>query len=423
MVKKLLLLLLLYSSCACAETIKTDVLVIGGSVSGVSAAIQCARSKVKTILLLPGEWMEDGMPAGNNFTIHTSRNLPSGLWGEFRERINEFYKATPGYDTAYNAPLTFERVAGTGILKKIADTVKNLTIKLNAPFTTIKKDGTGWEISITANGNTDIIKAKVLIDATEKGEVISKAGATLPPVFEIGKNTGELYRTSIATSDLLPNYYIPLQAVIIKDADNLLVTEKILPVSGNMEYLPVQLNLGQGAGTVAAYIAFFKTTTKNLRVRIIQQELLDFKGYLLPFADVKPGDRYIRAVQQIGATGLLKGIQKANDLLFMPNATVTTAEVKPVLTEIYTRAFLWFNKVNPGEKFTVANMVSFISEIRLMDPKNSYLTIQHDWKTKYQFNSDFDLNHPVTRMEFAVLINEYLNPFARTVDVTGNVVN
>ena len=217
-------------------------------------------------------------------------------------------------------------------------------------------------------------------------------------------------------------YNIPMKYAIAKNAENLLVTEKALPEPHGGLYLPVQLTIGQGVGCIAAYCAFFKTSTKNLLPRIIQQELLDFKGYLLPFADVKSSDKYIRAVQQIGATGLLKGINKGNDFLFTPDKTVTTAEIKPVLNEIYSRAFIWFNKEKPDEIFTVGNTVSLISEFTLTEPKTLQSTLQKDWQTKYGF-ANFDANRPITRLEFAVLVNQYLNPFARKIDLEGNIVN
>jgi len=422
MIKKLLVLLLFYTSYTHAETIKTDVLVIGDSPSAATAAIQSARSKLKTILIMPGAWLANGMPAGNTYVITTNRNIPTGIWGEFEEKVKGFYKNTTGYEAPANVTLKFEASTGADILRKIADTVKDLTIKLNTPFTTIKKDGTGWDVTIAENGIITIINARVVVDATERGDAVVKAGATMLPVIN-HTNSGELYRTSIATSDLLTDGFIPMRDVIVKDAENLLVTEKLLPRNGNIQYLPLQMALGQGVGTVAAYIAFFKTTNKSLKVRIAQQELLDFKGYLLPFADVKRDERSIRAVQQIGATGLLKGIKKGNELLFMPDALVTTEEIKSVLTEIYTRAFLWFNKEKPGEKFTEGNLLSLISEMTLSDPQTLQVTVKNDWKGKYGFASDFDLNRPVTRLEFAVLVNRYLNPFARTVDLQGEIVN
>jgi len=436
MVKKLFaLVIIFYSSFTFAETIKTDVLVIGSGPGAVAAAIQSSRSKLKTVLLVNGSWMP--MLQGKNMIIiDGNSNLPSGIWGEFRKQIHQFYKNTPGYDTTYTAPLKFEPFTGAGILKKIADTTSRLTLKLDAPYKTIEKDGTGWEVSYIQNDKLYHVKAKTLIDATDGNQVTKLAGASVQPALAYSDN---LYRTSIAAGDNLAvpvnitskavspsvSHFIPMNLLVAKNADNLFVTENVLH---NQPNLPMQMAIGQGAGTIAAFCAFFKTTSKSLKVRAIQSELLDFKGYLLPFDDINPKDRYFRAIQQIAVTGLLKGVVKEKDngqteYLFMPDSAVYTAEIKPVLTEIYSRAFIWFNNAKPDVKFTIGNLLSFISEITLSEPQTFRKTMQKDWKSKYRFKSEFDLNHFITRREFAILANQYLNPFARTIDLTGRVIN
>jgi hypothetical protein len=259
----------------------------------------------------------------------------------------------------------------------------------------------------------------------------------------------KLYRTSIGVADAVPvqnyseadapklsyppfpAYSIPMGAVVVKDQDNLLVTEKAISVThlvnASTYYPSVQMTLGQGVGTVAAYCAFFKTTTKHLTVRIIQGELLDYKGYLLPFTDISQKDPHFRAVQQICATGLLKGVQKVNgnqaEVHFEPNGMVNTDEVKPILNELYTRAFLWFNREKPGEKITLGNLLSMISDYTLTDPKTLENIIGKAWKTQLKLPGDLDVKRPATRLEFAVLANKYLNPFAKTVDLSGKVAN
>ena len=92
MAKKLLLLFLLINiTGAYAETIRTDVLVVGGSASGVAVAIQSSRSKVKTMLVEPGPWLGGEMTAGGMSLLEGNRTLPSGIWGEFRKRVRDFY--------------------------------------------------------------------------------------------------------------------------------------------------------------------------------------------------------------------------------------------------------------------------------------------------------------------------------------------
>jgi hypothetical protein len=585
MIRKLLVPLLFFAfSFAHAETIKTDVLVIGGGPAGVAAAIQSARSKVKTLLIEPGPWLGGIMTMGGVCVLGANRNLPSGIWGEFRRRVTDYYKPRLGYDTTHNAILRFEPYTGAEILKKITDTVKNLTVKLKTPWTSIKKDGTGWEVGITINGETVTVVAKVVVDGTENGAVAAKAGAefihgpesnaekqspdienimwiailkdfgrgadktiakpegyeparyaylkgkdikqmlretaipndkyminwandeikqpntgnnyviykeakqrTLGLIYylqtELGyKNLGlddqfgtpdhlpyapcvienkhvkgavrmvlddilkpydresKLYRTSIAVSDAipadhhekdLPAYSIPLGAIVVKDLDNLLVTGNAISVSREVNAgtidPSVQMTLGQGVGATAAYCAFFKTTTKHLTVRIIQGEILDCKGYLLPFTDIPQKDPHFRAIQQVSATGLLKGVQKTNgnsvEIHFEPNDLVNTEEIRPILDEIYTRSFLWFNKEKPGAQFTLGNLLSLISDYTLTDPTTLRIYLQKAWTTQFKLTGTFDLNRPVTRLEFAVLTNRYLNPFAKTVDLSGRIVN
>ncbi|MFD0749720.1 FAD-dependent oxidoreductase [Mucilaginibacter calamicampi] len=441
MVKKLLVFILLFGcGLTYAETIKTDVAVIGNNTSAIAAAIQSGRSKVKTLLLLNGPWLEE-LSLQKMITLNEPHYAPSGIWEEVDKELRDYYKKTPGYDTL-SKTLKFEPFAAGAALKRMADSVKMLTSKINVAYTSIEKDGTGWKLEVVIKGEKVTIKAKVLIDGTEDGEMITKAGATLPPDIKtwLEKGASTLYRTSIASGTYDdkgsasvypkgPVYYIPLSAVAVKDADNLLTLNKAMfPTGANN--LTGKIALGQAVGAVGAFCAFFKTTTKKLDVRVIQIELLDFKSSLLYFTDVERADPYYRSIQQIAATGLLKGSKESggaeaagSEFSFMPDSAVTTAEIKPVLTEVYSRVFLWLNREQPGEKFTVGNLLSLISEITLTDPNDFKITMQKAWKAQYKFQSDFDLNKAVTRREFAILANQYLNPFARTVDINGAIVN
>ena len=448
MVKKLLIPLFLFCfSIVHATTIKTDVLVIGGGPAGFAAAVQSARSKLKTMLVESSPFLGgDITKVGHTCVLAYGRNLPTGIWGEFRQKIRSHYLGKAGYDTSYNAVLRFEPYDGTDLLKKWADTVKNLTVKLNTPWKSIKKDGTGWEVTVVINNETVTISAKVVVDATDNGEVAIKEGIKIKTYFDNSKQQfdKDAYRTSIATGGALPgqkytdvgptngyppypSFYSPLNSILSSEADNLLITAKELPVNKGIQYLPAEMTVGQGAGAAAAFCAFFKTTTKHLNVRIIQGEILDYKGYLMPFTDIPQKDPHWRAIQQVGVTGLIKGIQKINgeaaEIHFEPNAIVKTEEIEPILTEIYTRAFLWFNKEKPGTQFTLGNMLSLISDYTLTDPVTLQKFLEKAWTPTFKLAGSFDASRPITRLEFAVLANRYLNPFAKTVDLVGRIVN
>src|ERR1700744_2889629 len=106
MVKNLLVLFFLFNCYfTYAETIKTDVLVIGNGPGAAAAAMQCARSKVKTLLIVKGGWLEN-MQDKNMQVVETNRNLPSGIWGEFSKEVRSYYKRTG--DTSSTPSLRFE---------------------------------------------------------------------------------------------------------------------------------------------------------------------------------------------------------------------------------------------------------------------------------------------------------------------------
>lgn len=608
MTKKLsaLLFILLFSVSTFAETIKTGVLVVGGTASGVAAAVQSARSKVKTMLIEPGPWLGGEMTSGGMCILEGNKTIPSGVWGEFRNKVNEFYRRQPGFDTSAKAPVRFEPFVGAAILKKLCDTVKSLTVKLNTPYTDVKRDGNHWEVTVTINNKPVVIKADALIDATPYADIAAKAGATFNTGFDARKITGEalapeealpiiedvtwvavvkdygktahylmqkpddynpsrysclkgmdinkmlqgsklpnnkymikwgecgntygatvedmlpekrdayfkklrlhtlgmiyylqnemgfknigiddrefgspdnlpympyireyrrmtgdvrmtlneiytpynnlLYRTSIGVGDAgfgqhyadpkvpkidyppMPAYTMPLGAAVCLNAVNLFVTEKGMStthlVNASTFYPSVQMTVGQGVGAAAAYCVFFEKTTANLDVRAIQQEIMDFHGMIYSFNDVAPTDRYFRSLEQVCATGLIKIALETKgrtaQSLFKPDSTLSTADLKPVLMELYTRAFIWFSKNKPGEYFTVADMLSFICDQTLSDPRSFQMMLQNQWQSVYQFSKPFDMNRPCTRYEFAVLMNKYINPFKTKVSIRGKVVN
>lgn len=436
-----------------AQTVKTDVLVIGGSASGFAAAIQSARSNAKTIIA-----EQDTFPDTGNRSVHSDSGsgavtfinenpaLKVGIWDEIRLKLMVFHNRAKDFDTLAKKPLHYDLWSCSEILKNMSDTLKNLTVYTNSNFISIKKDGDYWEVSIIQNGKIKNVKTRLVIDATTNGSVAAFLKTTILPLDSLSHKFGSnLFRTSIAVAEDLsgkyfynknasgenhsffPAFSIPIKTVIDKDVDNLLITEKLFPAKTHLNYLPQQLLLGQGVGAFAAYCAFYKTNTKKIKIRIIQGELLDFKASLFPFTDITPADPNWRAVQQVTATGLLLGVQKIisnnQQYLFEPDSLVSIDEIKPVLTEIYNRAFLWFEKVNPGNSFTIANMLSFISDHTLTDPQLLNSNIQKAWKSKFKFKKDFDPRRQINRMEFAVLANYYLNPFARTIDIDGRFIN
>ncbi len=102
----------------------------------------------------------------------------------------------------------------------------------------------------------------------------------------------------------VPSFTIPLGALIPEKIEGLIVCEKGISVSnianGTTRLQPVILLTGQAAGMLAAQCIAKKITPRKISVRMIQQELLKLKCYLLPFCDIAlgmlPGRQYSRPV-------------------------------------------------------------------------------------------------------------------------------
>ena len=154
-------------------------LVIGGGAGGTAAAIQSARMGVKTILVEQTTILGGMLTAAGVSCTDGNDQLPSGLWEEFRQALYKHYgrnKLNSGWVSNTN----FEPHVADSIFKAWTKKEKNLKVQYGFQFTTILKEGnkvTGAIFSNIRNNEEIKIKAKVVIDATELGDVLAAAGA------------------------------------------------------------------------------------------------------------------------------------------------------------------------------------------------------------------------------------------------------
>ena len=109
----------------------------------------------------------------------------------------------------------------------------------------------------------------------------------------------------------IPSFSIPLGVVLPIHTEDLLIADKAISVSWEMNgatrLQPVVLELGQAAGALAALAVKRKAHPSEVPVRDVQAILLDHGCYLLPFLDLKPGDEGFRKLQEDGISGLVRG--------------------------------------------------------------------------------------------------------------------
>jgi hypothetical protein len=258
----------------------------------------------------------------------------------------------------------------------------------------------------------------------------------------------KLYRTGIAVGDYpvdhhhgqqpgtpeinfpkIPSFNIPLGALIPQKIDGLIVCEKGISVSnivnGATRLQPVVLLTGQAGGILAAWCIRHNKQPRETNTRTIQQELLDFKCYLMPYADIKPDDSFWQSVQRVGATGILKGFGKsegwANKTFFYPDSVITSDQFMKD-----------FNQFDPGNSYgddsllTVGDACSFVEPysgiIRYPKKTNVKNVVVNEKKIWTQAGFvDFDFKRPIKRWELAVLLDKYVDAFNRKkINLKGN---
>jgi hypothetical protein len=153
----------------------------------------------------------------------------------------------------------------------------------------------------------------------------------------------------------VPSFNVPLGALIPQGADNIIIAEKAISVSnvanGTTRLQPCVLLTGQAAGALAALSIKAQANPKNIPVRLVQNELLKAKAYIMPY--------------------------------------ITVQSVLHIAGKLNKN---WHNK------------------LALNASEEHEKIFERKW-AEWGLN-DFDANRPITRLELAVLLHNTIDPFS-----------
>lgn len=273
-----------------------------------------------------------------------------------------------------------------------------------------------------------------------------------------------LYRTGIAVGDYpidhhhkknpeapqhldfygVPSFNIPLGALIPSNTKGLVVAEKSISVSnvvnGTTRLQAIALLIGQAAGTLAATAAKENIPAEKVSVRKVQAALLATNAYIMPYFDIPLTHPHFEAVQKIGATGILKGqgvpTGWANRTYFHPDSLLNRKDLVNDLSPYYPI------KNNQQKNIRLSDAIDLIMQMaadnKFVEAKNLTITASNykwnfqnkvlltkqiqqawvSWKLGY-----FNMSMPLTRLEFAVLLNATIDPFnLKQVNHQGNII-
>lgn len=373
-----------------AQTLKTDVLVIGSGDAAYTASFQSFKSGVKTILLTQKEQLDVDKITSTN----------KAFYQDFLKRETE---------NANSLNIAKPKPDRKKPLRVTVDSTLLLNVINNTPYTEINRSGNGWEIKLAKDKT---IKARILVLADNPDKLMGALKiASLNPASSSTLNyTENIYRTTVTSVASAGASFLSLYSLLIPDQENLLYIDKD------------QFEIGRAAGATAAYAAFFNTKTSLSNLKSIQGELLAYKHALMPFEDIKPVDSNWLAIQKVGVTGIIKAEIKQKKAYFNPEELVTYDEIKQPIKDYYYKAQIWFDD-HQHIPINLENTISLVCYVGNKSVEATKAELQKRWNKNYKFSSKYDLKKVLTRREFAVIINEYLKPFdVVNIDKTGKVI-
>lgn len=216
----------------------------------------------------------------------------------------------------------------------------------------------------------------------------------------------------------IPSFNVPMGTIIPKQTDDLIVAEKSISVSnlmnGATRLQPVVMQIGQASGALAAIAVTEGRSVKEVGVRQLQEALLESGCYIMPYLDLPREDRHFKALQRIGATGILRGEGRNAG---WENQTWFRAADPLLGEEIYVSDLYGGFVLEPGE-ITVGRMLELVRAGGGTIPYGS----EESWWSGLGLK-DYDPSRTAIRLEAAVVIDAAFDPFGKfEVDYDGYFV-
>ncbi len=276
--------------CQPSKVFKADVLVVGGGTGGTAAGIQSARSGAKTVIVEPGVWLGGMISSAGVSAIDGNHALASGLWNEFREKIYKVYGGPAKVETGWVSKTQFEPHVADSIFKQMVAAEKNLTVLYENSFERLTMDGTkiaAVYFKNKKNRTLTIVKAPIVIDATELGDVLKAAGVPFDIGMEAGSETGESVGVN-ETNDIIQDLtYVAILKDFGKDAD------KTIPRP--TEYNPKEFD---GSNTDYYHDKTIKAPTVNAK-KMLEYGKLPKSKYMINWP-IRGNDTYLNVIEMTG---------------------------------------------------------------------------------------------------------------------------
>lgn len=175
-----------------AERIETDILIVGGGTSGVTAGIAASRCGASALIVEETPWVGGMLTSAGVSAVDGNYNLRAGLWGEFLDSLIVRYGSADALKTGWVSNVQFEPSVAQSIFRNMIDREDRLALVTEAKLAGLERiDGVWHACFVKADGENLSVAAPLIIDATELGDVAKRAGVAYDIGMESRYDTGE----------------------------------------------------------------------------------------------------------------------------------------------------------------------------------------------------------------------------------------
>lgn len=181
-----------------ARHVRTDVIVVGGGTSGVTASIQAARSGAQVVVVESSTWLGGMLTSAGVGAVDGNYRLPAGLWGEFRDSLAMHYGGLESLKTGWVSNVMFEPSVGNRIFHDMVAREEGISLWMESDVRTVKRRDADWQLCVSRKGGAvDTLSAPVLIDATELGDIAKMCGVA----YDVGMESRSVTHEDIAPAE------------------------------------------------------------------------------------------------------------------------------------------------------------------------------------------------------------------------------
>jgi hypothetical protein len=171
-----------------------DIVIIGGGASGTAAALTTARMSMHTALVEETTWLGGMLTAAGVSAFDGNHRISGGIFREFRDSLYKWYGGPGAVETGWVSNTLFEPHVGNRIFHNMVAREKRINLFKQYQFKEARFENGYWRVLVREqNGTNRILFARVLLDATELGDVAASLGVQADIGMDCGPETREWF--------------------------------------------------------------------------------------------------------------------------------------------------------------------------------------------------------------------------------------